>query len=151
MIRHKAHRDPTPRDLRDERHQAELSGPVITYPAIEELLPYTRSTGMFVTVPAKYNNGLYLSREAAEWLINRAQKLRIQFDHINRRIVMTPDSDGQWQIGHVAPRKSSKGYSGGNIGGGALVRKLHERGVKPGRYEARVEGTALVVDIGRSG
>src|SRR5690606_39926259 len=137
MIRHKAHRDPTPRDLRDERHQAELSGPVITYPAIEELLPYTRPTGFYVTVPERPGNGLYLSREAAEWLFARAPKLRIRFNHIDKTLIMTPDPDGPWSIAHVGARKSSTGYSGGYIGGAALVRKLQERGVQAGRHQAR--------------
>ena len=150
MIRHKAHRDPTPRDLRDERHQAELSGPVITYPAIEELLPYTRPTGFYVTVPERPGNGLYLSREAAEWLFARAPKLRIRFNHIERQLLITPDPDGPWSIAHVGRRKSSAGYSGGSIGGTALVRRLQERGVKPGRYQARVDGNALVVEVGKA-
>lgn len=146
----KAYRSGYPNDLRDERWQEALSGPVVTYPAVEELLPYVRPTGMFVTVPERLNNGLYLSREAAEWLIARATRLRIKLDHIQKRLVLTPDPNGPWNISHVGARKSSAGYSGGSVGGGALARRLQERGVKPGRYQARVDGNALVVEVGKA-
>lgn len=136
----KAYRSGYPNDLRDERWQEALSGPVVTYKAIEELVPSKWHGGIYVTFHGSSSRCLYISRQATDWILQRANHVRLRIDNVKRTLIITPDPYGPWTL------TVDKGA--GLLGAARLRHELIQRGFQPGRYEARVVGESLVVELG---
>ena len=134
-------------DLRGEEYKEALSGPVITYPAIEELTPrnYVSANAMYVTICKSRYRSLYLNPQAIAWILERSERVRIKVDHINRRLIIEPDPNGLWKASPQRKGGCRRPYAG-ELGGSGLQKQLMQRGFPPGRYLARVEGNALVID-----
>src|SRR5690606_11278690 len=87
---------------------------------------------------------IYVSKDAAH-VFEGVGFVDLELDNLERRMVICPDPTGEgWAI--VTSKKS-----GVQFGSSKLAEKLRERGWKPGRYRARIEGQAIVVEAGRSG
>ena len=139
----RVHRPFAPMDLRGEEHKEAISGPVRTYRIRERLRPEKRAGGVFVTFRQGPGACIYVSKDAAH-VFEGVGFVDLELDNLERRMVICPDPTGEgWAI--VTSKKS-----GVQFGSSKLAEKLRERGWKPGRYRARIEGQAIVVEAGRS-
>ena len=130
--------------LRGEEHKAALSGPVRTYRIRERLRPEKRRGGVFVTFRQGSGACLYVSKNAAH-IFEGVGFVDIELDNLERRLVILPDTTGEgWAI--VASKTA-----GVQFGSSKLAEKLRERGWYPGRYAARIEGQAVIVELGEGG
>ena len=143
MVRHRVYRSPVPEDLRDERYQEELSGPVIVYPAREVLRPESRAGGMFVTVRRGSGACLYISKEL-ERVFDCYEFAELELDRVAGCLTIRADTTG---TGWALLRNRKHGLMLGSM---KLSERLLARVVEPGRYPARIVDGAVVVDLRRS-
>lgn len=132
--------------LRGEEHKEALSGPVRTYKIVEELLPYNRTASARPARVSLSDNGVRLNVGAAQHLAQSGiLRVRVQYNHLDKTLTITPDDDGPWRLTIV--RKDGRAISA-HVGGPGLIGQLAERGVAPGRYNARLEGDSVIVECG---
>src|SRR5690606_17960908 len=88
--------------LRGEEHKEALSGPVHTYKIVEDLLPYNRTAR---TRPARVtltDKGVRLNVGAAQHVAQRGVlRVRVQYNHLDKTLAITPDDDGPWRLSVV--------------------------------------------------
>jgi hypothetical protein len=111
--------------------------PIQAYPLWEAARPKpgVRPAAPALVVGAR---AIWVSRSARR-LAGDLGRCHIEWDRAHRRLRVRPGEDGPWQASR-----------GGSLGGGALVRWLAERGVRPGRYPCQLVDGALVADVGEA-
>lgn len=142
----RVHRPYEPRDLRGEKHKAELSGPVRTYRIRERLDPTVKRDrlGMGVNFLPTSFGCIYLGADVRQLLV-QATHVTVEWDNLQRTLIIKP-SDGAsgWKL-------YKTGKHGLAFGTPRLARMLLDRGLTAGRHPAQVENGEIVVRVSADG